>query len=92
MTKAVIRPDYFSGPAMAEEFGDLSMILQAAEAGIVVLDPNVLVPILKADYWVFDDSVPWRFTNASEESLHSFSDHNDRTLGAVTCYRHASRV
>jgi P-type E1-E2 ATPase len=64
MTKAVIRPDYFSGPAMAEEFGDLSMILQAAEAGIVVLDPNVLVPIFKADYWVFDDSVPWRFSKA----------------------------
>jgi hypothetical protein len=60
MTMAVIRPDYFSRPAMAEEFGDLSMSLQAAEAGTVVLDPNVLVPIFKADYWVFNDSVPWR--------------------------------
>jgi cation transport ATPase len=80
MTKAVIRPDYFSGPAMAEEFGDLSMILQAAEAGIVVLDPNVLVPIFKADYWVFDDSVPWRFSKVSDESLHSFNDHNDREI------------
>jgi hypothetical protein len=58
MTKAVIRPDYSSGPAMAEDFGDLGMILQAAEAGIVILDPNVLVPIFKADYWVFDDTVP----------------------------------
>ena len=44
MTKAVIRPDYFSDPAMAKEFGDLSMILQAAEAGIVVLDPNGFGP------------------------------------------------
>ena len=80
MTKAVIRPDYFSGPAMAEEFGDLSMILQAAETGIVVLDPNALAPIFKADYWVFDDTVPWRFTKASEEALHSFDDSHDREI------------
>ena len=80
MTKAVIRPDYFSGPAMAEDFGDFSMILQAAEAGIVILDPNVLVPIFKADYWVFDDTVPWRFTRASEELLESLDQNHDREI------------
>jgi len=80
MTKAVIRPDYFSGPAMAEEFGDFSMILKAAEAGIVLLDPNVLVPIFKADYWIFDDTVPWRFTKTSEEFLHSFNTDNERDI------------
>ena len=80
MTKAVIRPDYFSGPAMAEEFGDFSLILKAAEAGIVVLNPDVLIPIFKADYWVFDDSVPWRFTRETEDFLHSFNSNNDREI------------
>jgi hypothetical protein len=80
MTKAVIRPDYFSGPAMAEDFGDLGMILQAAEAGIAILDPNVLVPIFKADYWVFDDTVPWHFTRASEELLHSLDQNHSREI------------
>jgi hypothetical protein len=80
MTKAVIRPDYFSGPAMAEDFGDFGMILRAADAGIVILDPNVLVPIFKADYWVFDDTVPWRFTRASEELLDSLDQNNDREI------------
>jgi hypothetical protein len=80
MTKAVIRPDYFSGPAMAEDFGDFSVIVQAANAGIVILDPNVLVPIFKADYWVFDDTVPWRFTRASEELLESFDHNHEREI------------
>jgi E1-E2 ATPase len=80
MTKAVIRPDYFSGPAMAEDFGDFGMILQAADAGIVILDPNVLVPIFKASYWVFDDTVPWRFTRASEELLYSLDHDHDREI------------
>ena len=80
MTKAVIRPDYFSGPAMAEDFGDFGMILQAADAGIVILDPNVLVPIFKADYWVFDDTVPWRFTRASEELLDSLDQNHNREI------------
>jgi hypothetical protein len=56
------------------------MILQAAEAGIVILDPNVLVPIFKADYWVFDDTVPWRFTRASEELLESLDQNHDREI------------
>jgi len=80
MTKAVIRPDFFSGPAMAEDFGDFGMILQAADAGIAILDPDVLIPIFKADYWVFDDTVPWRFTRASEELLHSFDHNHDREI------------
>jgi cation transport ATPase len=80
MTKAVIRPDFFSGPAMAEDFGDFGMILPAADAGIAILDPNVLIPIFKADYWVFDDTVPWRFTRASEELLHSFDHNHDRKI------------
>jgi hypothetical protein len=80
MTKAVIRPDYFSGPAMAEDFGDFGMILQAADAGIVILDPNVLVPIFKADCWVFDETVPWRFTRASEELLESLDQNHEREI------------
>jgi hypothetical protein len=44
------------------------------------LDPNVLVPIFKADYWVFDDTVPWRFTRASEELLDSLDQNHDREI------------
>ena len=80
MTKAVIRPDFFSGPAMAEDLGDFGMTLEAADAGIAILDPNVLIPIFKADYWVFDDTVPWRFTRASEELLYSFDHNHDREI------------
>jgi hypothetical protein len=80
MTKAVIRPDYFSGPAMAEDFGDFGMILKAADAGIVILDPNVLVPIFKADYWVFDDTDAWRLTRASKELLDSLDQNHDRQI------------
>jgi hypothetical protein len=80
MTKAVIRPDYFSGPAMTEDFGDFGMILKATDAGIVIMDPNVLDPISKADYWVFDDTVNWRFTLASEELLHSLDQNHEREI------------
>ena len=40
MTKAVIRPDYLSGPAMAEDFGDFGMILQAADVAVMVADKH----------------------------------------------------
>jgi E1-E2 ATPase len=61
MTKAVIRPDYFSGPAIAEDLGELLTIIQAAEAGFVITDQSALDRLAKADCWIFDDSVPWKY-------------------------------
>jgi len=59
MAKAVIRPDYFTGPAIAEELSELLTIIQAAEAGFYVADQSVLDRLAESDCWIFDDSVPW---------------------------------
>jgi hypothetical protein len=59
MTKAVIRPDYFTGPAIAEELSELLTIIQAAEAGFYIADQALLDRLAEADCWIFDDSVPW---------------------------------
>jgi hypothetical protein len=80
MTKAVMRPDFLCGPSIVEEFGDLWVVLRAAESGIVVLDTGVLDPIFKADYWLFDDSVPWGFAEANEDTLRSFKNGSDREV------------
>lgn len=72
MTKAVMRPDFLCGPSVVEEFGDLWVVLRAAERGIVVLDTAVLDPIFKADYWLFDDTVSWHLAEADEGTLRSF--------------------
>jgi cation transport ATPase len=80
MTKAVLRPDYLCGPSVVEEFGDLWVILSAAKSGIVVLDPGVLDRIFKADYWLFDDTVPWHLSGADEDTLRSFKNGTDREI------------
>jgi hypothetical protein len=67
MTKAVIRPDYLSGPAVAEEFGDLWVLLRAAKAGILIFDTGTLDRLMKADCWILDDTVSWRLGNTNGE-------------------------
>ena len=67
MTQAVIRPDYVTGPAIAEEVGALTTMIQAAEAGILISNPSALEALTDADCWVFDDSVRWRFEGARGE-------------------------
>jgi cation transport ATPase len=69
MTQAVIRPDYVTGPAIAEEVGTLTTMIQAAEAGILISNPNALETLTDADCWVFDDSVSWRFHGARDEKF-----------------------
>jgi hypothetical protein len=59
MTKAVIRPDYFTGPAIAEELSEMLTIIQAADAGFYIADQALLDRLADADCWIFDDSVPW---------------------------------
>jgi hypothetical protein len=69
MTQAVIRPDYVTGPTIAEEVGALTTMIQAAEAGILISNPSVLETLIDADCWVFDDSVSWRFHGAGNEKF-----------------------
>jgi hypothetical protein len=59
MAKAVIRPDYFTGPAIAEDLSELITIIQAAEAGFYIGDQSLLDRLATADCWIFDDSIPW---------------------------------
>ena len=67
MTKAVIRPDYYTGTAIAEELSQLLTIIQAAEAGFYIADQSALDRLAEADCWIFDDSVPWTSsTNGAE--------------------------
>jgi hypothetical protein len=69
MTNAVIRPDYLTGPAIAEEVGALTTMIQAAEAGILVSNPGALDAVTDADCWVFDDSVSWCFQGTGDEKF-----------------------
>ena len=59
MAKAVIRPDFFTGPAIAEELSALLTIIQAADAGFYLADQGALDRLVEADCWIFDDSVSW---------------------------------
>jgi hypothetical protein len=59
MTKAVMRPDYFTGPAIAEELSELLAVIQAADAGFYVANQEALDRLAEADCWIFDDSVAW---------------------------------
>ena len=69
MTNAAIRPDYLTGPAIAEEVGALITMIQAAEAGILISNPGALDALTDADCWVFDDSVSWRFHGGGDEKF-----------------------
>ena len=69
MANAVIRPDYLTGPAIAEEVGALIAMIQAAQAGILVSNPRALDALNEADCWVFDDSVSWCFRGARDEKF-----------------------
>jgi cation transport ATPase len=67
MAKAVLRPDYFTGPAIAEELSHLITIIQAADAGFYIADESILDRLAESDCWIFDDSVPWKHgTNGAE--------------------------
>ena len=81
MTQAVIRPDYVSGPAIAEEIGGLTSMIQAAEAGILISNPSALEALLDADCWVFDDSVSWLFHGAHDGNfVETVSDRGRREM------------
>jgi hypothetical protein len=69
MAKAVMRPDYFTGPAIAEELSQLLTIIQAADAGFYIADESILDRLAESDCWIFDDSVPWKSRTNGAESF-----------------------
>jgi cation transport ATPase len=81
MTQAVIRPDYVTGPAIAEEVGALTTMIQAAEAGILISNPGALGALTDADCWVFDDSVSWHFHGTRDEKfVETLNDRGPRDM------------
>jgi hypothetical protein len=59
MAKSVIRPDYLTGPMVAEDFVDLAMTIRAAREGILLANASSLAALASCDCLILDDSVPW---------------------------------
>ena len=76
MAKAAIRPDYLTGPMIAEDFVDLAMTIRAAQDGILLANASSLTALAGCDCLILDDTVDWnargldgvRFT----ETIHAF--------------------
>ncbi len=62
MAKAVIRPDYLTGPRVAENLVELAMMIRGAQEGILLPNMDCLERLVACDCIVFDDSVAWRGT------------------------------
>ena len=93
MTNAVIRPDYLTGPAIGEEVGALTTMIQAAEAGILVSNPDALDALTDADCWVFDDSVSWRFDGTgAEKFVETVNDRSHRDMVYLSSARRGDVV
>ncbi len=58
--KAVIRPDYFSGPALAENLNRLASVIRAANEGILITGSEELKKLAAPVSLVFDDTIPWK--------------------------------
>ena len=57
--KAVIRPDYFSGPALAENLSRLAAVIRAANEGILITGGPDLGKLASPVSLVIDDTVQW---------------------------------
>jgi hypothetical protein len=65
--KAVMRPDFYSGPESATELLDLATSFNAADEGLLISGAATLEPLLDVDILIIDDSVGWFFeTNQSD--------------------------
>lgn len=65
--KAVLRPDYFTGPAISDRMIGLATAMRAAHEGIVIHRRAALDRIASANCVMFDDSVAWK--NSREEDF-----------------------
>lgn len=70
MAKAVIRPDYLTGPMVAEDLLDLALTIQAARDGILLANASSLSALATCDCLILDDSVAW-----NDHGLAGFADH-----------------
>lgn len=52
---AVMRPDYFSGPAMMFPLANLVAAVRCVDRGLVIRDPETLRRLLDIDVWIIDD-------------------------------------
>jgi hypothetical protein len=59
MAKAAIRPDYLTGPMIAEDFVDLAMTIRAAKEGILLANASSLAALANCDCLVLDNSIDW---------------------------------
>ncbi len=59
MAKAVIRPDYLTGPMVAEDLVDLAMTIRAAQEGILLANASSLAALSTCDCLILDDTVDW---------------------------------
>ena len=64
--KAVLRPDFYSGPESATEFLDLASAFNAAGEGIVIYGASSLEPLLNIDCLVIDDSIAWMLPDSGQ--------------------------
>lgn len=59
MAKAAIRPDYLTGPMVAEDLVDLAMTIRAAREGILLANASSLSVLATCDCLILDDTVDW---------------------------------
>lgn len=57
--KAVLRPDYYTGPAISDRLIGLATAMRAAHEGVLIQRPAALEQVISADCVIFDDSVAW---------------------------------
>lgn len=57
--RSALRPDFLTGPAIAEEMAGLTAVIHAANEGVIWGERPALDDLRTADFYVFDDSVAW---------------------------------
>jgi|GEM_PF-463083 len=66
---AVMRPDYFSGPAMMFPLANLVAAVQCVDRGLVIRDPETLRRLLDIDVWLIDDHPALERTELEIDSI-----------------------
>jgi len=66
---AVMRPDYFSGPALMFPLANLVAAVRCVDRGLVIRDPETLRRLLDIDVWLIDDHPALERTELEIESI-----------------------
>jgi cation transport ATPase len=69
--RAALRPDFLTGPAIAEEMAGLTAVIHAANEGVIWGERPALDILRTADYYVFDDSVEWSEDKRARDEFRS---------------------